>query len=172
MIDDDDTQLFRRTVGPVKRLTHDRAAAPAKRPKPVPREHDAIHTELQDQLSDGGEPLALGDLLEFQRPGVQHRLMLRLRQGRLAVEGELDLHGQTAEQARMRLPQFLAQAQAAGLRCVCIVHGKGYRSPDQRPVLKSLLNNWLPQCPQVLAYCSALPKDGGTGAVYVLLRGG
>lgn len=172
MIDDDDTQLFHRAVGPVKRLSHDRVTTAARRPKPTPRDQSALQPELEDRLSDGGEPLALGDLLEFQRPGVQHRLMLRLRQGRLAVEGELDLHGQTAAQARRRLPQFLSQAQAAGLRCVCIVHGKGYRSPEQRPVLKTLLNNWLPQCPEVLAYCSALPKDGGTGAVYVLLRGG
>lgn len=170
MIDDDDIELFRLSVGPVQRLEHDRVVTTVRRPKPIPRPHADIPEPWSCQPSTGGAPLAVGDVLEFQRPGVQHRLMLRLRQGRIAAQRSLDLHGNTTDQACRQLPQFLAQALADGLRCVHIVHGKGYRSPEQRPVLKTLLYHWLHRCPEVLAYCSALPKDGGTGAVYVLLR--
>ncbi|EXJ09223.1 Smr domain protein [Nitrincola nitratireducens] len=37
-------------------------------------------------------------------------------------------------------------------------------------MIKSCVNDWLQQIPQVLAFTSAQPKDGGTGAVYVLLK--
>lgn len=171
-VSDDDTQLFRRSVGPIKRLAHERPLAGSARPKPSPHRRALAPAVAEEfELSDVGEPLAGGDLLEFRRPGLQNRQMLRLRQGRAAVEGELDLHGKTAEQARRQLPRFLSAAQANGWRCVRVIHGKGYRSSGDRPVLKTLVNGWLQQCPEVLAYCSALPKDGGTGAVYVLLRG-
>jgi DNA-nicking Smr family endonuclease len=172
MIDDDDIDLFHRTVGPVKRLHYDRVVATPRRVKPVPRQPSADELDEPDWLSDFQFPVlsAMGDVLEFQGPGVQHRLMLRLRQGRIAAQRSLDLHGDTALQARQLLPRFLAQARADGLRCVHIVHGKGYRSPERKPVLKALVEQWLRLCPYVLAYCSALPKDGGTGAVYVLLR--
>lgn len=169
---DDDIQLFRRTIGPVKRLVHNQTGVESWRPKPSPHKLKSQQHAATFSLNDAGEPIASGDLLEFQHPGIQNRQMRRLRQGRIAIESELDLHGQTAEQARRQLPLFLSQAQANGLRCVIIVHGKGYSSSGQRPVLKTLLNSWLKQCPEVLAFCSALPKDGGTGAVYVLLRSG
>lgn len=173
MISDDDSRLFRRSIGVVRRLHHEQThTATAHRPSPKPRATRAEIPQTVDFLTDNGELLALGDILEHRLPGAQQRVMQRLRQGRIAIERDLDLHGLTAVEARRQLPGFLADAQADGLRCVRIIHGKGYRSPEQRPVLKSLLDQWLPQCPEVLAYCSALPKHGGTGAVYVLLRRG
>jgi DNA-nicking Smr family endonuclease len=41
---------------------------------------------------------------------------------------------------------------------------------QRRPVLKGKVNHWLQQRDEVLAFCSARPVDGGTGAVYVLLK--
>ena len=60
--------------------------------------------------------------------------------------------------------------RAAGKRCVRIVHGKGLSSEGKLPVLKVKVNSWLRQKDDVLAFCSARPQDGGTGAVYVLLK--
>jgi DNA-nicking Smr family endonuclease len=57
-----------------------------------------------------------------------------------------------------------------GCRCVQIVHGKGYNSPGNQPVLKNDINLWLRQHQDVLAFCSTPPKAGGTGALYVLLK--
>jgi len=109
-------------------------------------------------------------ILDFARSGVQQHTLKKLRQGKLTIESELDMHGMTAEQARSSLLRFLDECRRFEYRCVSIVHGKGYSSPDNRPVIKPLLNRWLRDAAEVLAFHSALPKHGGSGAVYVLLR--
>jgi DNA-nicking Smr family endonuclease len=86
------------------------------------------------------------------------------------VEGELDLHGLTSEEAREAVGDFIAAARRAGRRCVRIIHGKGRRSRHGKPVLKTGLQRWLRQRKDVLAFCPARASDGGTGAAYVLIR--
>jgi DNA-nicking Smr family endonuclease len=108
--------------------------------------------------------------LSFQRPGIGAAVIRRLRRGLIPIESELDLHGDTESAARDRLAMFLAASRDAGLRCVRIVHGKGYRSGARGPVLKSAVNAWLRRHLDVIAFISARPIDGGTGALYVLLR--
>ncbi|OGT90710.1 MAG: hypothetical protein A2286_05675 [Gammaproteobacteria bacterium RIFOXYA12_FULL_61_12] len=109
------------------------------------------------------------DELSFQRPGIQNRLFLDLRRGKLPPEETLDLHGYHVEEARRLLKGFIRRAQLRRYRCVRIIHGKGKGSAGQQPVLKQKVNQWLPQSEEVLAYCSAPRWDGGTGATYVLL---
>jgi DNA-nicking Smr family endonuclease len=122
-------------------------------------------------MLDTFEPVesAAGDELSFVRPGVQHAQIRKLRKGHYAIRGELDMHGLTTAQARRQLVAFLHDSRMRGARCVRIIHGKGYNSPNRQPILKSKLNVWLRQCDEVLAFCSAPPGDGGTGAAYVLL---
>ena len=79
-------------------------------------------------------------------------------------------HGLSRAQAQQQLLKFLHLSSQNGWRCVRIIHGKGYRSPDNQPILKNSVNQWLRQHRDVLAFCSAKPADGGTGAVYVLLK--
>ena len=86
------------------------------------------------------------------------------------IEAELDLHGLTAERAEPMLATFLAECQQQQIRCVRVIHGKGWGSRDNRPVLKSKVNYWLRQSDAVLAFCSATIEDGGTGALYILLK--
>ena len=64
----------------------------------------------------------------------------------------------------------MQQAQARGHRCLLVIHGKGYYSSSGEPILKNLLKNWLPLQPDVIAFHSAKPKDGGTGAIYLLIK--
>jgi len=116
-----------------------------------------------------GTPSA-ADPLSFRRPGVREQTLRHLRRGRYPVEDELDLHGLSQAAARDYLADFLAASRNAGLRCVRVVHGKGYRSGARGPVLKIAVNTWLRRHPDVLAFTSARAIDGGTGAVYVLLR--
>ena len=111
-----------------------------------------------------------GDVLEFSRPGLQRSVMRRLRRGEYRVAADLDLHGLTLTEARKALGVFLKEARQERAGCVRIVHGKGLGSQGRTPVLKSLIHGWLPRQDAVLAFCSARPADGGTGAVYVLLR--
>jgi DNA-nicking Smr family endonuclease len=112
-----------------------------------------------------------GDALSFQRAGVRTQVVRRLRRGLIPIEDELDLHGLSQAAARHQLAQFLAYSRNAGRRCVRIVHGKGYRSGVRGPVLKTAVDLWLRRHLDVMAFTSARTIDGGTGAVYVLLRG-
>jgi len=76
----------------------------------------------------------------------------------------------TVDVARKSLSSFLATCGALDNRCIKIIHGKGRGSKGKQPVLKNRLNYWLQQRDDILAFCSARPVDGGTGAVYVLLK--
>ncbi len=171
--EDEGDGLFRAAVGPVKPLPQGRVVPVRRRPPPRPLQRLADERQvLRDLLSADYDPAELetGEELLFARPGLQHGLLRKLRRGQFAVRAELDLHGMTVPAARLALQDFLRACQARGDRCVRIVHGKGRGSPGRRPVLKIRLNTWLRQWDAVLAFCSARPVDGGSGAVYVLLR--
>lgn len=124
-----------------------------------------------------GEPrfeLSRGDaLVEGAVAGLDAGVVRRLRRGDYAVEGRLDLHGLVREAARGAVERFLRESRLGGKRCVLVVHGRGRHSEDQVPVLKEALLGWLASGRfgrQVLAFTSARPADGGSGALYVLLR--
>ena len=172
-IPDEDRKLFRQHVGKVRRLRHDRIQPHAKAPPPVPvktREDEA--QVLRDMLSDDFDPLEVetGEELLFARPGLQKSVLRKLRRGRYSIGDVLDLHGMRVHEARSALVAFLYDCRVHRVLCVKIIHGKGLGSHQKRPVLKGKVSKWLSQRDEVLAYCSARPNDGGTGAVYVLLR--
>ena len=106
----------------------------------------------------------------FVRKGLGSDLLARLRRGHWAVQGELDLHRLTRDEARDALADFLFEARGNGWRCVRVVHGKGLSSPNREPVLKEKVRRWLAQREEVLAYCEAPRHAGGGGAVLVLLK--
>jgi len=116
------------------------------------------------------EPVEGAQTLSFRRAGVRDQQMRKLRRGLIPIEDDLDLHGLTQAAARAELERFLDRQCEIGARCVRIVHGKGYRSGARGPVLKVLVNAWLKRRTEVIAFHSARAIDGGTGAVYVLLR--
>ncbi|GIX21620.1 MAG: hypothetical protein KatS3mg121_0403 [Gammaproteobacteria bacterium] len=96
-------------------------------------------------------------------------MLRKLRGGRYRIGAELDLHGLRAGEARAALAEFLREARGRGTRCVRIVHGKGRGSGRRGPVLKPLVTDYLARREDVLAFCTARPNDGGSGALYVLL---
>ena len=161
-----DSDLFREATSDVRPLEQDRAEPHRVRRRPMPLGLSTGEAE-DDTLADGGGQTP--DLLAFMRPGVQRRLYDDLRRGLIPPEATLDLHGMRATEARLALLRFLAQSLQQRRRCVRLIHGKGYGSNAQQPVLKQRVNHWLPQRPEVLAFCSAPRWDGGTGAAYVLL---
>jgi DNA-nicking Smr family endonuclease len=114
--------------------------------------------------------LETGDELSFKRDGIPDTVLKKLRRGEYVVDAELDLHGMNAADARNAMKDFLMNALSSHMRCIRIVHGKGRRSGPRGPVLKNLVNRWLRQIDAVVAFGSARPNDGGSGAVYVLLR--
>lgn len=114
--------------------------------------------------------MAAGDTLFFARPGLQQRIIRKLRRGQFSIGAELDMHGMIVREARNALTPFLINCRSRGIRCLRIIHGKGLSSRDGKPVLKMQLDHWLRQRLEVVAFCSARRNDGGTGAVYVLLK--
>ncbi|MDR2877277.1 MAG: Smr/MutS family protein [Chromatiales bacterium] len=172
--EDDDALLFRESMHGVKRIEpQDRVPPFRKKPRPVPQQHlrnDVFVREEVLILDDENAELETGDVLYFSRAGLQHGLLRKLRRGQYPIGAELDLHGMTANEARQALSYFLGECRSTATRCVRIIHGKGLSSPQRQPVLKTRLNGWLQRRDEVLAFCSARPADGGTGAVYVLLR--
>jgi DNA-nicking Smr family endonuclease len=108
--------------------------------------------------------------LEFKRPGVQDGVFRKLKQGKYPMDARLDLHRMTVEKARDEVFRFIRDAIAYDLRNVMIVPGRGTHSQSNEAILKSYINKWLPEFDAVLAFCSAQPQHGGTGAVYIMLK--
>jgi DNA-nicking Smr family endonuclease len=105
--------------------------------------------------------------------GLSRQLLERLKKGRFPVQDYVDLHGLTQQEAEVRVRDFLIKSHRLGLRCVLIIHGRGLNSQNHIPVLKERLPVWLSRGPVrkiVLAFSTAKPYDGGTGAIYILLR--
>jgi DNA-nicking Smr family endonuclease len=172
-INSEDAALFRDAAAGARpvatRRLHLRQSAPAARARFRRRDEDEVLRESLT-LDPASLELETGEELVFRRPGVPMSVFRRLRQGRYVIKAELDLHGMTSNQARDELRAFLAESVAARIPCVRIVHGKGLRSGQRGPVLKASVNRWLRLWDDVQAFVSAPSRDGGTGAVYVLLR--
>jgi DNA-nicking Smr family endonuclease len=105
--------------------------------------------------------------------GLDAKLVRQLKAGTLSIEAHLDLHGLNASQAYDALLFFLRESYLQGRRVVLLVPGRGKGSPLGLGVLKQEVQHWLTREPLrriVLAFCTALPRHGGAGALYVLLR--
>lgn len=127
--------------------------------------------ELPEVLvSDPLSAVGAFESMLFHRKGIRLQDLSRLKKGEYPIEGQLDLHGMTEDKADQALQWFIERSYQAGKRCLIVVHGKGYNSETSAPVLKNLVNRRLRQLKSVLAFCTTLPKDGGTGSVYVLLK--
>jgi len=163
------------SVKPLQEEHHNRADIHTPKPKPDPIPKETIKDEqraLQESLevSLEVEDLQPGDSLSFCRSGIQKSIFKKLKKGQYSIGAELDLHGYTRPEAQVALAKFIQTSREDNIRCVRIIHGKGYRSNNQGPKLKPMVNKWLQQRDEVLAFCSARSNDGGTGAVYVLLK--
>lgn len=168
-----DIALFREEVGDIEQIPQEKILPVNKAPKPIPRfRQQRLDEEFKDVFSEEFEPNTIGneETLNFKRSGIQEKLFSRLRNGRIHIEAELDLHGMTIPVAHDALARFIHDCKHYQIRCARIIHGKGWGSKHQKPVLKTKLNGWLQQTDDVLAFCSAPIEDGGTGAVYALLR--
>ena len=168
----EDRDLFRHTIGKVRAINSDKVLLNKdNKPKPYPRPGVIdVNGHLMGSAATDIEKVGLQDALSFIAPGLQNNVLKKLRRGFFGLDAEIDLHGLTSNAAKNHLLNFLHDCVQAGCRCVHIVHGKGYRSTDNHPVLKNNLNVWLRQHKDVQAFCSASPKDGGTGALFVLLQ--
>ena len=176
--EDDEAAQFLAAVGEVQPLAQGaRRVEPAKKSALPPRmDEDAEVLAQLAELVAGDAPFDLSDSDEFiegHLPSLDPQLLRKLRTGEIALQGHVDLHGLTRDEARRALERFLLESRQAGKRCVLVVHGRGLHSKDRIPVLKASVQLWLTRgriARWVLAFSTARPPDGGSGAVYVLLR--
>jgi len=173
--DEDEADAFAQAMRDVaRRPPSNRAAKPrapiSSRPSQLEADERAVIDELLDH--DPEQWIDSGEELSYRAPGLQDAAFRKLKRGTYRIEAELDLHGMNSDEAKLALHRFLADCQMRGIRCVRIIHGKGLRSSNRGPVLKTRVDHWLRQRKDVLAFTSARPQDGGTGAAYVLLRAG
>ena len=155
-----DAELFEQAMSDVKRIHHAESS-------PRQARHSIPVLSTAPPSNSASE---FGEELRFVRPGIQTSVLQKLRRGSFAIEATLDLHGLTAAEAASRVTQFIQQSQTAGRSAVRIVHGKGLGSTGRQPVLKTRVQELLPQLSAVLAFRSARIQNGGTGAVDVLIR--
>jgi DNA-nicking Smr family endonuclease len=142
--------------------------------RPV-NEDDEVIQHLNDLIQGNADfDITFSDeFIEGHVKGLPERVIHSLRDGILPIEDRLDLHGHSLEEARVALSKFINTSSIFGKKTVLIIHGRGLRSPGKNPVLKSNLENLLLKThikKHILAFSSAKPHDGGTGASYVLLR--
>lgn len=167
-----DLNLFLNAMEGVSPLQHDKAHHEPAKPKAikqtVPEEPLVIHDPLSDELDI--EEVNSTDILSYCQTGIQKSVFRKLKSGTYRISDELDLHGTSLKQAKKILVYYLQEAVQFEGCCIRIIHGKGNRSGNNKPVLKTHINHWLTEHDRVLAFHSAKPKDGGTGALYVLLK--
>ena len=176
-ISEQEQQFFRDEVADVRPLiTEKRVETVKNKPSPRPRHNQEVFgSEESTNTAIMSDPVdlhdaAVEDVLFFARAGIQQKLQKKLRRGELPIEYELDLHGYSVAEAKTAIYEFIEECKNKHIRYVHIIHGKGYRSEQKIPVLKTHVAYWLPQHSDVLAFSSAQAKDGGTGAIYVILK--
>lgn len=170
----EDARLFRESVGKIRRLRIP-SSTPLEKPRPAPQPRQrqaAIDDVYAAQHIDDFNPeqIEVEEELAFLRSGYSPKILRRLKRGRLRIQNELDLHDLNITTANTAIYNFLEDSHCRGLSGVKIIHGKGLRSRPRGPVLKKLTDYLLRRNQDVVAFASARPAHGGTGAVIVLLK--
>ena len=170
--DSDDFDAFRKALGDVRRIRSERIEPRPPRREARPEQRRADEERVLEDLGRAAPDVEMpetGEELLWLKPGLQSRVLKRLRRGHWKVQDEIDLHQMNVAAATSSIRTFLAEARASRHACVKIIHGKGLRSGPGGPRLKAATARVLSRHPDVLAFAAAPPSDGGHGAVYVLL---
>jgi len=127
------------------------------------QQQNPLSLELQHQIDPH-------DFISFKKDGVQEAVFKKLRLGKYRVDARLNLQQSFAEQARNETFETIEQAHKKGIRVILLQHGLGLRNKPIPALIKSYVNQWLPQLPQVLAFHTAIKAHGGVAAIYILLK--
>ena len=173
-ISSEDRELFRNAVKnsiPIKKnnLRVNFKSKPKARANQTRKDEEEVLIEtLQGGIEN--QEKSTSQFLEFHRSGLSKKVIRKLQKGSYSIQAELDLHGMTVNDANEELKSFVNSCVLHNYTCVRVIHGKGLGSGDRGPVLKYEVTRLLKKWKQVVAYVSARQVDGGTGALYVLLK--
>lgn len=170
---DDDKVLFMQAMSGVTPLKHEKAVVQ----KSTKNTDDALFRRANAEGVDNVDGATLSDMqallnpvageafLSYKHPTLQNKVFEQLRQGKLRWYDAVDLHGTSIDDARNAVLTLINNAKKNGETVVKIVHGKGMDA-----IIKTCVNGWLRQISDVMAFVSAPAKDGGNGAVLVLIK--
>ena len=145
-------------------------ALPSRKSDPTTKKsHDTTYYDPSFASFSQTDTVQAHSILSFHRQGFPKKRLNALKKGLIPWEARLDLHGLNSDKAQDALCQFIESQHRLNHRSLLIIHGKGGRH-GEAPVLKNLVNAWLQRLPLVIAFHSAEPRDGGQGALYVLLK--
>lgn len=167
-IPEEEAEEFRLAMKHVKPIIQDKFFLKKQKKKinrEIQQEEQIEYFQLSDHQTE--PPVTAEEKLFFVRSGLSPKQIQSLKKGSFPILARLDLHGYDSETARHELSRFIQLSFLKNKRSVLIVHGKGHIS---QPVLKNKINNWLRQIDVVLGFSTAPPRQGGTGALYVLLK--
>jgi DNA-nicking Smr family endonuclease len=174
--DDEDFKAFQTEMKGVKPIKAKKTVDVVKNKVPEPslihRRQMAVKIEQQsnnhltEEIIDLVHPM---DVLEYRSDGVSLGVYRNLKRGQYPIDARLDLHRKKMAQSREEVFQFIKDCQKYDIRSAIILHGKGELS-EPKAFLKSCVNTWLKQIPEVLAFHSAQKHQGGVGALYVLIK--
>jgi DNA-nicking Smr family endonuclease len=172
-----DEEAFLRAMRGVDRASwhcsHHSSAKPAPR---VKEDSDREALRLMQATLEEDCPIAVLDHPEYIEGWIGvagKRFLPKLRNGVYSIQGQIDLHGLSRAEAQTAVEDFIARMSRFRSCCIKIIHGRGINSPTDRATLKESLQRLLQtrrMSRYVVAYASAPSRDGGVGAVYVLLR--
>lgn len=173
-----DYEFFEKEMAGVKKLNYHNKI-PHKRIPKIPQNYNEDNEVMNTlrMLVDKDIEFRINDTTEYIEgyniKDYDPNVLKKLKRGEIAYQDFLDLHGKTRDEAKQLVKNFIEKSRKIGFRCVLIIHGRGMHSRDYIPVLKEALKSWLSGKSigrHILAFCSAKATDGGTGAIYVLLR--
>ena len=190
--------MARRRLSEEERLLWETIAKTAKPLKPKAKTKPAAEAKLQPEASKPAPPGKMPkrakapptppptpipaplrpahELSHGLSTGIDKRQAERFRRGQTPIDGKIDLHGRTQQEAHDALHTFIMRAYRAGKRCLLVITGKGMTTKQgvaKAGVLKENVPRWLNEPSlrrHVLAFAYARPEHGGEGALYVLLK--
>ena len=128
------------------------------------------HITLEPDFTASVSVVTSHEKIHFQQKGIPLQTLTQLKKGAFINQAQLDLHGYTSDEAKQKLISFVSAAYQKNQRYIRVIHGKGHHSEAHFPVIKNLVNQVLRGLPFILAFCSAPEREGGAGAVNILLK--
>lgn len=175
--EDGDEDIFAQAMDGVDRIAWRHAPHPSSKPARGPAPDTELENRrLMQEAVNADSPITIPDHPEYIEGwiGVEgKRFLPNLRNGIYSVQGQIDLHGLSRAEAQIAVEDFIIRMSRFRSCCVKIIHGRGINSPADRATLKESLQRLLVtrrMARYVVAYASAPCRDGGVGAVYVLLK--